>query len=214
MAVTHICFLGASTTEGQGDETGLGWPGRLMDLTYPATEGGRPAAYNLGVRGQTTRMQAKRWEAECLERLPDYGKCALVASFGLNDVARVDGGPPRVPMRRTLETVRAVMEKAGSLGEVLWLGPAPVDESVMPIVSEAGYEFLFTHEAIGELNQNYIRLAAELDIPYLDLFTPLLGDAGYLAALKANDGLHPTGDGYQIVAERVAVWDAWRCLTG
>ena len=82
----------------------------------------------------------------------------------------------------------------------------------MPIRSEAGYDFLFTHEAIGELNDNYKALAGRLDIPYLDLFTSLLGDGDYLAALKARDGLHPAGSGYQIIAERVYAWQAWQDL--
>ena len=211
MAISHICFLGASTTHGQGDEAGLGWPGRLMDLTFEG-DPDRPAAYNLGVRGQTTRMLANRWEAEVKQRLPDYGEVAIVISFGLNDIAHIDGGPRRVPLHRTLETAQKILEDANSLAECLWLGPAPVDESVMPIRSEAGHMFDFRNAAALEVNDGYRGIAASLNIPYLDLLPDLIEDPRFMQALKDRDGLHPSGNGYQLIAEKVAGWDAWRDL--
>jgi acyl-CoA thioesterase-1 len=56
----------------------------------------------------------------------------------------------------------------------------------------------------------YGDLCAELDIPYLDLVAALGDTPGWAASQRACDGVHATGDGYAIIAERLAQWPAWR----
>ena len=68
----RVCFLGDSFTLGTGDDTGLGWPGRVY-----AAERGRGVnltAYNLGVRGQTGAQIAERAAGE-------VGAFALMKGF-------------------------------------------------------------------------------------------------------------------------------------
>ena len=52
--------------------------------------------------------------------------------------------------------------------------------------------------------------AAELGVPFLDLFTPLAADRRYLDSLQAADGVHPDAAGYAVIAEQVGRWPAWR----
>ena len=54
----RACFLGDSFTFGQGDDTGLGWVGRVL-----AAERGRGVeltAYNLGIRGRSPSGPAQK----------------------------------------------------------------------------------------------------------------------------------------------------------
>lgn len=210
MTVTHICFVGASTTEGQGDEDRLGWPGRLAALS-PAAER-LSAVYNLGIRGQTTAEIERRWLAECEARLPDHVSGAVVFFFGLNDIAQIDGGPLRSPLRRTLRRVEEIMATARDRWPVLWIGPAPVAEERMPLESTTGYRFDFRNERVAQLDQDYADIAARLNIPYLSIFDRLSTAPEWMDRLRANDGLHPSGAGYQFLAGIVADWREWQAL--
>lgn len=210
MAVTHICFVGASTTEGVGDETHRGWPGRLVEL--PPAAGRLRSVYNLGVHGQTTAQIGARWRSECVARLPVNGAGAVVFFFGLNDIAQVNGGPLRRPMRRTLAHAEEIVGEASSLWPVLWVGPPPVAEDCMPVRSDQGHSFDFRNDRIAQLDAAYGEIAARLDVPYLPLLSDFTDCPDWQKALQANDGLHPTGGGYQRLAERVAAWDAWAAL--
>ncbi|WP_259781569.1 DUF459 domain-containing protein [Aestuariispira ectoiniformans] len=210
MTVTHICFVGASTTEGVGDECHLGWPGRLVGM--PPAANALKSVYNLGVHGQTTAEIGARWRSECVARLPVNGAGAVVFFFGLNDIAQVNGGPLRRPLHRTLAQVEEIVGEAKSLWTTLWVGPPPVAEDRMPVRSENGHAFSFTNERIESLNKAYGEIASRLQVPYLDLLDDFAGRAEWLASLRANDGLHPAGTGYQMLAEKVADWKVWQDL--
>ncbi len=213
MTVQVICFLGASTVEGIGDEDRLGWPGRLMALA-PA-RGRSLSTYNLGVRGQTSLQMLARAGAECRTRLGDGIEGAVVLCFGSNDTAQVIGGPLRVSAGKSERTMRALLEELISIAPVLLVGPTPVAEEMAPFRSAlTGHEFNFTNARLETLNAALADMTAELDVPMLDLFTTLGGDPRWSAALRARDGLHPDGGGYQLMAEKVAAWPAWRALFG
>lgn len=205
----YVCFVGASTLEGMGDEAGLGWPGRLRDLTAPARPG--LVAYNLGVRGQTTAVMAARWRQECVTRLPKTMPGLVVFSFGINDIAQMEDGSIRVPFHDTMAAVRRMVMEARKRWPVLWVGPMPVLESRMPFYfAQIGQNLHYRNAHIALLNQSYRDTAAEQGIPYFDLFTPLNTDDRWAASLAGGDGLHPTGAGYQRVAELMADWPDWQ----
>ena len=68
MTDIRVCFAGDSLVAGTGDETALGWVGRVaaagiasgLDLT----------SYNLGVRGATSVQVVRRLAIEARPRLP------------------------------------------------------------------------------------------------------------------------------------------------
>ncbi len=208
MTITKIAFFGASTTEGLGDEMRLGWSGRLLaDTAANRTD---VAGYNLGVRGQTTSMMKARFGGECKARLTADAKNIIFLSFGLNDVAEV-GGIRRMPLHRTLRNVEEMIAQALELtDQVLWMGAAPIDGGMMPITYDNGHVFRFSNETISSLNDEYNDIAMKNNIPYLDVYTPLMAGDDYLKSLAAGDGLHPNGGGYQQIADLIATWPAWQ----
>jgi lysophospholipase L1-like esterase len=208
----RVCFLGASTVEGLGDEGGLGWVGRLALLNR---EAGHPIApYNLGVRGQTLRQIAARAVGECSARIQDRDQDLIVLGTGANDLARIATGAPRTPRRRVLDDFAKLLEALAALAGVMVVGPFPVSEAKMPFLSAvSGMAFDFRNQDIEEAAEGYAEICAGRQTPFLDLTPGLSADPDYLGGLEANDGLHTDGKGYQAVALRVQAWGAWQRAT-
>jgi lysophospholipase L1-like esterase len=201
--------MGASNVEGVGDEERRGWAGRLT-VMEPAKDS-KIGFFNLGVGGDTTAMIRARWKAEIAARITPERDGAIVMSFGLNDTAEVVGQGLRLPMRETIENVRAVAQEARDWKPMIWVGPTPVDESMMPL-RRPGIEYSFTNARLVALNDSYAEIADKLKIPYMDLLSPLMADARYTESLRKVDGLHPSGSGYQIIADMIAGWTPWRAF--
>ena len=207
----RICFVGASTTEGMGDETGLGWPGRLCQ----AYQGGLSAfvAYNLGVRGQTMHQIRKRARAECDARLLQSVGPLIVLGTGANDLSRfADGdykGQPRTPRGGLARSFRALVEELRELAPVLVVGPPPIDEAQMPYRMASGLDFDFRNDDIAAGSTLYAEICRELKLPYCDLYGMLENNPVYSRALSQGDGLHPTGIGYQAISEVIEQWGPW-----
>jgi lysophospholipase L1-like esterase len=204
----RVCFVGDSYVNGTGDAGALGWRGRVCRAAWDA---GRPIThYDLGVRGDTSAMIAVRWRAECGARLPDDVDGRLVFSFGLNDTAEVAGAGLRVPHERSVANARAMLAEAKAWRPTLWVGPPPANEAMSPMTPTPGLTVSFAQGRIDALNVAYAGVAAELDVPYLDLSTALRGEPRYVATQRAGDGLHPSADGWRMIAELVLRWPAWR----
>ncbi|MAO57449.1 MAG: lipase [Rhodospirillaceae bacterium] len=208
MTTMRICFVGDSLTNGTGDAAFLGWPGRLCRREVQA--GNDITCYNLGIRAETTEMIRARWRAECEPRLPEVFPGALVFAFGTNDTA-VEDGAPRVAFDRSLENARSMIAEAMDWKPTLWIGPPPIDESRQPFQAGPGAPVRdFQNARIAEMSDAFAEIAAEMGVPYLDLFTPLSADSDWGQSFAAGDGVHPPDNGYAIIAERVAGWDYWR----
>ena len=70
----------------------------------------------------------------------------------------------------------------------------------------------FRNDDIAAYSAAYAAMAAGLDVPYLDVFSPLSTDPAWEAALRASDGLHPTAAGYGLMATIIEGWSGWRGL--
>jgi lysophospholipase L1-like esterase len=203
----RICFVGASTTEGMGDETGAGWPGRLTE-PHRATI----VPYNLGVRGQLLAEIRARAKAECAARLIEPEESSIVFCSGMNDIAH-HNGLPRTPARRARETYDGLLKDLKTVAPLIVVGPFPVYSEKMPYRSQVtGLEFDFRNEDIEEMDRAYQAIAAENRIPYLSVFPHLMATEEYAASLAAGDGLHPTGTGYQQIADMITDWTSWQAL--
>lgn len=202
------CFVGDSITLGTGDGDCLGWPARIA-----AAERGRGhdlTVYNLGVRAQTTAQIRARWRAECADRLPDHLPGRLIFNFGTNDTRVVDG-QIALPVAESAANARAMIEEALAWEKpVLWVGQVPVDETNQPLDSIMGITFWFANERVRQTNEAFKEIAAELGVPFLDLFSVLNGDPTWEEPHKKGDSVHPTTTGYAIMAERIGAWQAWR----
>ncbi len=207
MTMLRVCFVGDSIINGTHDGTGQGWPGRLAAAEI--ARGHEVTQYNLGVRAETSVQIARRWRAECRPRLPDAYAGALVFSFGVNDMVE-ENGAVRVPQAESLATARAMIGEAKSWKPVLWVGSVPGDMARQPYSPAPGLSYSFDNARTAALSGAYAGLARELEVPYLDLFTPLSESEAWAAALAAGDGVHPSAEGYALIAELVGAWPAWR----
>jgi len=188
----RICFVGDSFVNGTGDETALGWAGRLC---AEAARRGQPVTYyNLGVRKNTSREILRRWASECAARLPDSCDARLVFSCGVNDTA-IESGAPRVPLTESVANVAAMLRDASRYRTIL-VGPPPVDEAIQ-------------NQRIEALSQAYSREAARAGIPYVELFGPLANDHAYMKEISAGDGAHPRSPGYARIAGIIALSPGW-----
>lgn len=208
MATLRICFVGDSITVGSGDVDFLGWPGRLS--VAETARGHDVTLYNMGVRGDTSELVLPRWRSECETRLPAHVNGRLVLSFGLNDTAEEVGASIRVPLAQTLANARAILDEARAWLPTLMIGPVPVIEDMQPYVFPNGIAYSYANARVAELNEQLAALCAERDVPYLDIFGPLVADPTWQRSQRGCDGVHATGEGYQVIAERVAEWPAWR----
>lgn len=213
MVQIRIGFVGDSITHGTGDATLLGWPIRAGQAEVG--RGHDVTVYNLGVRADTSEMVAARWEAECSARYRQGIAWATVFAIGINDSAyeksaAMDG--QRVPLDRSMDIIGGMLSRAREFGPVLWVGPTPVVEAMMPLDRLPGVIYDFRNPVIDEYSRAYAACAEEHGVPYLDLFTPFVADPAWEAALRKSDGLHPNADGYEMMAGRICAWPAWRGL--
>ncbi len=122
-------------------------------------------------------MIASRWRAECEARLPPDVNGALVFKFGVNDTA-VEPTGPRVSVEHSVAIARAIVTHAAAYKPVLWLGPAPVDDSFSPTLSTTGVRRELRNAAVIATARAYAKIAAELGVPFFNLHAALSREAG------------------------------------
>ena len=193
----RICFLGESFVNGTGDRTHLGWTGRLCQAL--SQRGDRVTYYNLGIRRETSTELLERWQQECDRRLPPGCHHRVVFSFGVNDTT-VENGRKRVALARSLENARQILSVAQQLYPVVMVGLAPLTDLQQNI-------------RINELSDRFAQLCETLNIPYLDIFTPLNQSAIWMEEAAAGDGAHPDAAGYTELAQIIQAWSEWNAFT-
>ncbi len=186
----RICFFGDSFVHGTGDDDALGWVGRVV--AKARREGRDVTAYNLGVRRNTSADVAAQWKSEASSRLSPEHDGRLVFSFGANDCAQ---GLARAD---SLAHAEAILDAARRWLPTLMIGPGIIADS--PEVSAR----------IGELSDDYAKLCARIEVPYLDICRLLLDSPTWSREALAGDGAHPNAGGYAIIADAVASWAHWR----
>ncbi|MFB2837559.1 GDSL-type esterase/lipase family protein [Floridanema evergladense] len=190
----RICFVGDSFVNGTGDSECLGWTGRICSA---AIELGHDVTYyNLGIRRETSADIAARWLAEVSRRLPENCDRRIVFSFGVNDTT-IEDGKPRVELTKTLENTQQILSIAKTSFSILMVSPPPITE-------------VEQNSRIEALSQELAVICEQLNVPYLDVFTPLQKSEVWLKEVAANDSYHPKAAGYSEYANLVQKWDAWQ----
>ncbi len=192
----RLCFIGDSFVNGTGDDTCLGWVGRICAAARQ--QGHDVTAYNLGVRRDTSTDIAARWRAEAAVRLPAGCDGRLVFSFGANDCCFGEDGKIRVPKTHSLANAQAILTAAKAVWPVLMIGPPPVRDNPS------------TDELIEILSAEFADLCAKLGVPYLEIFPALAACEAWQREAACGDGTHPDSKGYAALAELIGGWDAWR----
>ena len=189
----RICFIGDSFVNGTGDETCMGWAGRLS--TRAITTERAITYYNLGIRRNTSSDILQRLERECTQRLPDICDGRVVLSCGVNDMVLEDG-KLRVSTEDSCRNVRSILQLAQEKYVTLMIGPAPVGDEQLNV-------------RLKEISAAYAQEAASLGVPYIEIFSHLISDQKYLQESKNNDGYHPKSDGYTAIANIVSASTNW-----
>src|SRR3984893_18019823 len=158
-----------------------------LDEYFPGT-----LYINRGIGDQTTPQMLIRFRQDVIELHPKV----VVILAGTNDIAGNTG-----PMR--LEDIEANYASMADLGRAN--NVRVVFSSVLPVHNYTPQsQNLFAQrspEKILELNRwlkGYV--AAHPDCLYLDYFSAVVDDRGYLKKELAEDGLHPNVAGYKIMA--------------
>lgn len=174
----RVVFMGDSITDG--------W--KLAEY-FP----GKPYV-NRGISGQTTSQMLLRFRPDVIDLKPKV----VVILAGTNDISGNTG-----PM-----TPAAIQGNLVSMVELAHAsGIRVVLASVMPVSdynkNAQGDQIIQTVRRpptqIIELNNWIKNFAAERKLVYLDYFSAMVDDKGFLKPEIANDGLHPNAKGYEMI---------------
>jgi acyl-CoA thioesterase-1 len=169
-----IVFLGDSLTAGLGLDEGQAYPARVAERL--AAHGTPIRAINAGVSGDTTAGGLARIDW-LLRQHPDV----IVVGLGGNDGLR------GLSLESVEKNLREILRRSRAAGaHVLLLG--------MKIPPNYGPEYT------GGFAAMYPRLAKEMDVPLVPF---LLEGVGGIARLNQEDGIHPTAEGQEKVADTV-----------
>ena len=192
-----------------GDSITEGWH---LDQSFP----GKPYV-NRGISGQVTSQMLVRMYPDVIDLKP----AAMVVLAGTNDIARNNG--PSTP-EMIQENIMAMTELAQRHDiKVFLCSILPVsDYPYLAQQSGRGAQPAATGgrggrgpvrqrmtlvrppEDILKLNAWMKSYASQVNAVYVDYFSALVDDKGWLKDGIANDGLHPTADGYKIMAPIVS----------
>lgn len=169
-----VVFLGDSLTAGLGLPEEQAYPA-LLDRRLDA-KGAPVRVLNAGVSGDTTAGGLARLDW-LLKQKPDI----LVLGLGANDGLR------GLELEKTEKNLREIVRRAQASGiQVLLLG--------MMIPPNYGADYT------ERFRQMYPEIADDMDIPLVPF---LLEGVGGVAELNQEDGIHPTAEGQEILANNV-----------
>jgi len=149
---------------------------------------------NRGISGQTTPQMLIRFRPDVLALKPQV----VVILAGTNDIAGNTG-----PM-----SLEAIRDNLGSMFELARAnGIRVVIASVLPVSdygkSRDGKQIVQTTrrppEKIISINEWLKKRAAQNEFTYLDYFSAMVDEKGFLKEQLSNDGLHPNDKGYAVM---------------
>jgi lysophospholipase L1-like esterase len=200
-------------------------PGRVVFMGDSITDLWRLEEYfpgqpyvNRGIGGQTTPQMLARMYPDVVELKP----AAMVLLAGINDIAR-NTGPSTAEMIQ--HNIMAMSDLARHNGiKVLLCSILPVSDYPFlaqeraggpPPAARAGapgggpmvrMRMTTSHPPadILKLNAWMKEYAQRINAMYVDYFSALVDERGWLKEGLANDGLHPNADGYKIMAQIIS----------
>ncbi|UJP40377.1 GNAT family N-acetyltransferase [Cellulomonas palmilytica] len=196
----RVCFVGDSYVAGVGDETGLGWVGRVIAAVatradepgaeHGAAHGIELTAYGLGIRRDTSVDVARRAAAECGPRLRPAQDARVVVAVGVNDTVLEDGRTRTTPdeTRAALRRLHAEVSAAVPGVALLVVGPPAVDDDAQV-------------DRLREREHVLSDESAALGVPFVGCLDATEHDEVWRAAVRAGDGYHPDSTGYTRLAE-------------
>jgi lysophospholipase L1-like esterase len=169
----RVVFMGNSIT--------IGWLKAMPEFFE-----GRPYI-NRGISGQTTPQMLLRFRQDVVALQPGV----VVIMAGTNDIAG-NTGPATIDM--IMDNLKSMTELAQSNNIAVVLS------SVLPAYDFPWSPGLQPYKKIRALNDKIRAYAEASNVVYLDYYTALVNDHHGMDSGLAQDGVHPTKEGYQIMA--------------
>lgn len=169
----RVVFMGNSITDG--------WA-RLFASQFP----GKPYV-GRGIGGQTTPQMLVRFRQDVIDLKP----AAVVILAGTNDIAG-NTGPSTPEMIQDNLASMAELARANGIRVVL--------SSILPVSDYPWRPGLNPGPTIVAINQWMKKYAEANDMVYLDYHSAMVDDELGLPPELARDGVHPTEEGYRIMA--------------
>lgn len=168
----RVVFLGNSIFEGWSSAR----PEFFKDKSY----------FNRGISGQVTAQMLLRFQEDVVNLHPDV----LVLKAGINDIAE-NAGP--YDQQKTLNNIKSIVQlaKASKIKVVLC--------SVLPANRFVWRPALTPADKVIDLNAALREIAKLENVLYLDLYSAVVDDQKGMKAIYANDGVHPTVEGYKVL---------------
>jgi lysophospholipase L1-like esterase len=170
----RVVFMGDSITEA--------W---ALGQYFPGT-----GYINRGISGQTTPQMLVRFREDVIDLQPSV----VVILAGTNDIAGNTG-----PM--SLEEIEANYASMAELARAR--GIRVVFSSIVPVhnytAKAANLFVLRPMSKIRELNRWLQEYSRSNGFVYLDYFSAMIDEAGFLKKELADDGLHPNDAGYRVM---------------
>jgi acyl-CoA thioesterase-1 len=174
-------FVGDSITQGDSPSYG-GRPGAGSWVRYAVEDDRSPWAFqaNVAVAGQTLEQLSERFRGDVLSRGPD----AVVIMGGTNDVLQ------GLPLADSTAALTAMVRQAQDRGARVWIvGPPPINA--------------LYGKPIEEMAAAQAVVAGTTGATYLGLGDALLGPDGDWLPELTYDGVHPTPEGAEALADAV-----------
>jgi len=174
----RVVFMGDSITDS--------WK---LDQYFPGTP-----YVNRGISGQTTSQMLLRFRADVIDLEPKV----VVILAGTNDIAGNTGPISLQDIENNYETMVDLAHAHGI--NVVFASVMPISDynknaQGNPIVRSLQRR----PEQILALNEWIKKYCAERKLVYLDYFSAMADEKGFLKADIANDGLHPNAKGYELI---------------
>ena len=182
-----IACMGDSLTLGVGLPE---YKGRWTDLVAERTG---YTLVNLGIGGDTTGGMLARCQTQIFNQ--DFD--AMILLGGSNDIAF------EWEYRHAWANIIAIYRQAKAFGIPLIMGlPVPmIAEDLMERPYYPGRDRQKIAALTDELARMLEAYCIEKEIPYVDFRTPFLGENGLGRKELFFDGLHPTAEGHELMAQ-------------
>lgn len=171
----RVVFLGDSITDAWGRLPGTGefFPNKPY--------------INRGISGQTTPQMLIRFRQDVLALHPE----AVVILAGTNDIAG-NTGPSTLAMIEDNYTSMVQLAKAEHI--------RPIMASVLPAIDYGWHHGVEPAQKIRDLNTWLREFCKQQHITYLDYYSSMADSNGGMKPGLSKDGVHPTAEGYAIMA--------------
>jgi len=174
MGERRIVFMGNSIIEG--------WKVSDPDLFS------KPGFVNRGIGGQTTPQMLLRFRQDVIDLRPE----TVVILAGTNDIAG-NTGPMTLSQINNNIVSMVELAQANDIQVVLC--------SVLPAYDYPWREGMNPNIKIPQLNAMLKQYASESGIYFLDYFKAMADERNGLPKKYAEDGVHPTREGYDLMKE-------------